>query len=1517
MTSFVVGKDASEHFNGGSGTDIIDGGGGNDRIDGGSGDDILNGGAGSDRVSGGSGNDTLVYVAANNAGATDIYDGGSGIDLLALVFTRAEWMKASVQGDIARYLAFIARETNANNGQASNAEFRFSAFDLRVSKIEAFVVVVDGVILDPRDAGVTLAADVLTATADTAGVAVDLLANDRVPDLVRTVTHTQGAFGAVVVTLSTDAGRAATARATYTPDAAHWKSLAAGETGTDTFTFTYTVTDADGDVSTQTVTVTITGTNDAPVASVDTAAGTENQSLVVDVLANDTDVDKGAILTLTAAQAPASRGTAAVVDNRLAFAPGTDFDHLKAGATEVVIVSYAIRDEHGATATASVTITVTGTNDGPVVTSSAAAARGNVIAAGHADDGAVLAGTPSATGALTSTDIDDGATATWSGTANGALGGFATSASGVWTYTIDRARAASLAKGEVRTESFTATVTDDAGATATQVVNITVTGTNDAPVVTSGTASGAVVEAGRADDGAVVAGTPVAAGMLTASDADAGARLVWSGTAEGVHGGFVVGEDGAWTYTLANASAATQALGVGETRTETFLVTVADAQGATATQVVTVNIAGTNDAPTIAMAATTASGAITQGSGQSASGRIAFADPDANDTHVATATPRNPDAIGSLTLGAVDQAGNAVGWSFAATDGAFDFLAAGETRTQMYDVATADGHGGTATQAVTVTIAGTNDAPTIVLSQTTATAAITEGASATHKASGSVGFADVDSIDVHTAGVVAEGANYLGALVVGDVDQVGNRVGWSFAVPDGALDALAAGETLIQTYTLSVADGQGGVAQQRITVTITGTNDAPVVTGAATGTAIEDGAASTLNALANASDVDANARLSVRDVPATLPAGVTFDAATNSFTLDPSAYQSLAAGQSTTVSVTYGVSDGTATTPASVSWTVTGTNDAPMVSGAVVGAATEGGAASTLGALANASDIDAGTTLAIVDVPVTLPKGVTYDAATRAFTLDPATYGSLGAGETVTIVVDYGVSDGIATTPATAGWTVTGANGAPVVTGAVMGTAVEDGASSTLNALANASDGDQGTVLQVVDVPGTLPAGVRYDAAARSFSLDPAAYQSLAAGQNMTVSVTYGVSDGTATTSASVSWTVTGTNDAPVVTGSSNGAIKEDVGVGANGQVGATGVISYTDPDARGTTTVSVAGAADTYLGTFAAAVAQDGRVTWSFTADNAKLQHLRGTQTLVQDYQVTIDDGQGGRAVQTVSVTIGGTNDAIVRSGTPETIFTEVDGVTIGSIRFHFTDADVGDVHTGVASKRVADSIGSITSSPIGQEADGRYYIDVEYRHDDAEVDALPADLLDWRYQVRISDNAGDEEVFNRIVTLNGVEYYIGDESNEYVGLPAEQRSVVIGGGGSDRLYGGSLDDALFGDDGPDLPSTLDNSHVGTAFAGNTYDDLLNGGDGADTLTGGAGADVFEFSFDEAQGDIVTDFTRGEGDRLYFGGWGPGATFTKVDATHWELANGDRSVVEIITFANAPEILVTDYLFY
>src|SRR5439155_1423635 len=158
----------------------------------------------------------------------------------------------------------------------------------------------------------------------------------------------------------------------------------------------------------------------------------------------------------------------------------------------------------------------------------------------------------------------------------------------------------------------------------------------------------------------------------------------------------------------------------------------------------------------------------------------------------------------------------------------------------------------------------------------------------------------------------------------------------------------------------------------------------------------------------------------------------------------------------------YDVDDGLTTTAAQVQWTVTGVNDAPVVTGAVTGAATEDAAVVTLNALANASDVDDGTILSVTNIPATLPARVTYDAATHTFSLYPSTpaHQSPPIPYTTLFRSSYDVDDGLTTTPAHVQWTVTGVNDAPVVTGAVTGAATEDAAVVTLNALANASDVD-------------------------------------------------------------------------------------------------------------------------------------------------------------------------------------------------------------------------------------------------------------------------------------------------------------------------------------------------------------------------------------------------------------------------------------------------------------------------
>src|SRR5207247_1168397 len=178
--------------------------------------------------------------------------------------------------------------------------------------------------------------------------------------------------------------------------------------------------------------------------------------------------------------------------------------------------------------------------------------------------------------------------------------------------------------------------------------------------------------------------------------------------------------------------------------------------------------------------------------------------------------------------------------------------AAGEKLTLAYDVTINDGHAdGIATQRVTITITGTNDAP--VITSAAQSGAVSEGDDgASQSASGQVTFSDVDASDTHIFSL-SSAAAYGRASAAQDGS-------WRYTVSDaGAVDALAAGETLSDTFTVKVADSQGGFASQDVKITITGTNDAPVITSAALTLHVAlpiDGASQSASGQVTFSDVD-------------------------------------------------------------------------------------------------------------------------------------------------------------------------------------------------------------------------------------------------------------------------------------------------------------------------------------------------------------------------------------------------------------------------------------------------------------------------------------------------------------------------------------------------------------------------------------------------------------------------------------------------------------------------------------
>ena len=601
----------------------------------------------------------------------------------------------------------------------------------------------------------------------------------------------------------------------------------------DTLTDRFTVTTIDG--TARLVTITITGANDAAVITGDTtgsvveaggvANGTPGTPIATGHL-NSTDVDNpddawnvvGASLrgdnsfgsyTLTAAGV-----WTYTLDNSNA-------------AVQALNVGQTLTDTFTATTvdgTAQlVTITINGTNDAAVISG---AASGSVTEAGGVANG--TPGTPTATGDLNSTDVDNPSDA-WTavGTATASTKGYGTytlTAAGLWTYTLDNSNADVQARnvGQILTDTFTVFAIDG----TSQVVTIIINGANDAAVV-SGATTGSVVEAGGIANGSP--GTPTVTGDLNFTDVD-DPNDAWTAVGTPIasasgYGSYTLTAAGVWTYTLNNSNAAVQALNAGQTLTDTFTATTIDGTA----QLVTITINGANDAAVISgvtNGAVVEAGGVANGTPgtPTATGDLSSTDVDnPNDawTAVSTATA-SANGYGTYTLTAAGV------WTYTLnnSNAAVQALNVGDTLTDSFTVTTVDG----TAQLVTVTINGANDAAVIT---GVTSGAVTEAGGVANGTPGTpIAIGNLNSIDVDNPNDAWTAVGTATASTYGTYTLTAAGL-WVYTLnnSNAAVQALNVGGTLTDTFTATTIDGTA----QLVTITINGTNDAAVITGPVTG----------------------------------------------------------------------------------------------------------------------------------------------------------------------------------------------------------------------------------------------------------------------------------------------------------------------------------------------------------------------------------------------------------------------------------------------------------------------------------------------------------------------------------------------------------------------------------------------------------------------------------------------------------------------------------------------------------
>src|SRR5262249_39253122 len=193
-----------------------------------------------------------------------------------------------------------------------------------------------------------------------------------------------------------------------------------------------------------------------------------------------------------------------------------------------------------------------------------------------------------------------------------------------------------------------------------------------------------------------------------------------------------------------------------------------------------------------------------------------------------------------------------VAFTFSAADNNFAFLAASETLTVIYNVTVTDNSGSPSTQPVTIIITGSNGAP-VLAADTSGPHAITELAGKTgdtadkDTASGTLTFTDANLTDTHTVGNSLVSAIWSGgatlpsglntvlasalttALSSDSTGSGSGSVSFTFSATDQIFDFLAANQTLTVTYNITVTDNSGLSSTKPVTITITGTDDAPVM----------------------------------------------------------------------------------------------------------------------------------------------------------------------------------------------------------------------------------------------------------------------------------------------------------------------------------------------------------------------------------------------------------------------------------------------------------------------------------------------------------------------------------------------------------------------------------------------------------------------------------------------------------------------------------------------------------------
>ena len=740
------------------------------------------------------------------------------------------------------------------------------------------------------------------------------------------------------------------------------------------------------------------------------------------------------------------------------------------------------------------------------------------------------------------------------------------------------------------------------------------------------------------------------------------------------------------------------------------------------------------------------------------------------------------------------------------------------------------------------------------------------------------------------------------------------------------------------TVTVTLNDDDGGTLVETFEVNVQ-LNTPPVANNDDVN--VEENSSVLINVLAdngNGADSDAESNIDPSlTINLTSPsAGSLTNNNDGTFTFDATGeFESLAAGQTDTVSFDYQIEDSFGQTDtATVTITINGVNDDATISGDNAGDMTEDGAGDS--GVLSVADVDTGEAVFQTQSGTTGTYGdFSVDANGNWTYSRTADLNSMNAGDVLIDSFKVVSADGTATETVTI--TINGVNDNATISGDNAGDITEDGAvDSGVLSVADVDTGE--AVFQIQSGTTGIYGDFSVDANGNWTYTRTADLNSMNAGDVLTDSFNVDSADGTATETVTI--TINGLNDDATISGDNVGDMTED-------GTGDSGTLNVTDVDAGEAVFQTQSGTTGTY-GDFS--IDANGNWTYTRTAD---LNSMNAGDVLTDSFNVVSADGT---ATETVVVTINGLNDGPVltnltldavvddtfKTGSTETrrtvnLSTTGDAAVVGQklvLTGTFDELDSLSSHT-VTVNWGDGTVETFDIADVDLNDDGRSFelVHTYSSTDDYAIDvtvddgaATDGDTLNTtvanssnqsgiftvagsngsdviqatrnqgnKIKIKVFRQSGFNSVFVENVADVSEISILGRGGHDFIAVSnaitfstiidgGAGHDVMFGGRGADKMIGGSGNDVMIGRAGDDVMlggsghDWIKGNRGDDCIDGGEGNDLIAGGNGADTITGGAGYDVIwgQNSNDWLYGDDDDDIIfGGNGDDNIFGGAG------------------------------------------